>query len=325
LLSNLFGVGVRDDDTGVESLVPDRLARALLAKEGLWGQLPAIRHYAHRPTYNQDFVLCGPGWHAESGILVHGPDIMPDAAVPGHATGAPARERLPFHLRSLLQVFCWSSDADLTNAVGVILTAFLGNHFVDAPKPVILLDGNQPGLGKTLLVSAIGLLLDGAEPRRLALVRDEELEKRLGAILRASVSTLLLFDNVRARIDSPLIEANCLSPVLSFRLLGASANIERPNSYLWVVTSNATSGTEDIISRALAIRLRYEGNPQDRTFQGDPAGYATNHRLEILGELAGLVERWKLAERPLGTAKHRCVRLAQVIGGSLTVAGLGLE
>src|SRR5262249_33688374 len=62
--------------------------------------------------------------------------------------------------------------------------------------------------------------------------------------------------------------------------------------------------------------------PRERAFEGDPAAYATRHRLEILGELAGLVERWKLAGRPLGQTKHRCVRWSQILGGILGVAGL---
>src|SRR5262249_2562887 len=193
---------------------------------------------------------------------------------------------------------------------------------VEQPKPPALLDGNQPGLGKTLFVSALGLVLDGAEPRRLALVQDTDLEKKLSAVLRAPVSSILFFDNVRTRIDSPLIEANCLSPLLSLRILGGSVLIESPNSYLWMITSNLTSGTVDIISRALPILRRSEGNTRPRAFEGDPAAYATRHRLEILGELAGLVERWKQAGKPLGTARHRCVRWSQILGGILGVAGL---
>src|SRR5262249_61367937 len=141
--------------------------------------------------------------------------------------------------------------------------------------------------------------------------------------LRAAVSSILFFDNVRTLIDPPLIEANCLSPLLSLRILGGSVLIESPNSYLWMITSNLTSGTVDIISRALPIRLRYEGNPRERAFEGDPAAYATRHRLEILGELAGLVERWKLAGRALGAKEKPRAPRSEVLGGLLGVGGRG--
>jgi hypothetical protein len=71
------------------------------------------------------------------------------------------------------------------------------------------------------------------------------------------------------------------------------------------------------------IRLYYEGDPRARTFTGDPMAYAARHRLEILGELAGMVERWVEMGRPAGPQKHRCRRWASTIGGILDVAGLG--
>ena len=49
---------------------------------------------------------------------------------------------MPPYLRRLVQGFCWASDADLVNALGVLLTGLLGNHFVDDPKPLVILDGN---------------------------------------------------------------------------------------------------------------------------------------------------------------------------------------
>src|SRR5262249_37808533 len=156
--------------------------------------------------------------------------------------------------------------ADLENALGLLLTGLLGNHFVAEPKPMGLVDGNQQEIGKTLLVQAVGQVLDGCEPERIPLTRDEELEKKGGAKLRESRSSLFFFDNVKAKVESAFLEANALSPLLSVRLLGHSQNITRPNGYLWFVTSNLTSGSSDMITRGAPIRLRYEGNPVERRF-----------------------------------------------------------
>src|SRR5262249_23280984 len=136
----------------------------LLADEDLGGQLPVIRHYARRPIYDEDFRLCGPGWHPESGVLVHAPDITPYLEAPRPAVGAAALDRLPPHLGRLPRDFCWASDADLFNALAAVLTGFLSNHFVDDGKPIVLLDGNQRGLGKTLFAGVVGRVLDGVEP-----------------------------------------------------------------------------------------------------------------------------------------------------------------
>src|SRR5205823_13203835 len=129
------------------------------------------------------------------------------------------------------------------------------NHFIDDPHPGAIVDANQSGTGKTLLVQCLGRVLDDAEPPRTSLVRDEELEKKLCAQLRTSRTSLFFLDNVRARIESAVIEQSMLSPLLSFRVLGKSATIERPNTFAWFITSNMAAGTPDFIRRCVPIRL----------------------------------------------------------------------
>lgn len=321
LLTNLFCVGVATEESMTESIPSSKLVNALLANREFWRRLPKIRFYAHRPVFDDKFNLCGPGWHAEKGILVHGAAIEPIMPATCSATAATALQRLLPNLRGLFKEFCWQSDADMTNALGMLLTGKLVNHLVDTPHPGFIVDGNQPGLGKTLLIQATGRILDGFEPPRIPLVKDEELEKKLCAQLRDNRSGIFFFDNARGHIESALLEASMLSPVLTFRLLGGNNIISRPNTYLWITTSNQTSGTSDYLRRNIPIRLFHEGDPKKRTFIGDPLEYAIEHRFEILGELAGMVLRWKLAGMPLGKQQHRCAHWAKLIGGVLEVNG----
>ncbi|MHB1425252.1 MAG: hypothetical protein ACYC3I_18940 [Gemmataceae bacterium] len=74
----------------------------------------------------------------------------------------------------------------------------------------------------------------------------------------------------------------------------------------------------------------YEGNPVDRTFAENLLEYAVQYRLSILGELAGMIERWKLAGLPNAKdvwpadrrpPRHRWQRWADRIGGILAVNG----
>jgi hypothetical protein len=343
VLTNLFGVGFHGKEGPRESLVPPKLVSALLADEDLWQRLPLVKTYARRAVYDEDFTLCGPGWHPEQSILVHGPDITPAGLPPAglapaeppavaQSPAAASIHRLPSCLWRLLQDFCWAEAADLENALGLLLTGLLANHFVSDPKPIGLIDGNQQEIGKTLLAQVFGQVLDGHEPERIPLTRDDELEKKVGAKLRESRSGIFFFDNIKAKIDSAFLEASALSPLLSVRLLGHSQNINRPNTYLWLITSNLTSGSSDTITRGVPVRLRYEGNPVERTFHENPLAYAAGHRLDLLGELAGMVERWKQAGRPLAqdadawpagrpAPQHRCKRWVEVIGGILAVNG----
>jgi hypothetical protein len=291
-LGNLVVAAVESREGIIQSLLPSKLIGAALFQDCSRSRLPEVREYARHAVFDDEFELRGPGYHPEKGILVHGLDISPVELSAAFAKGPPL-ERLPYHLRALLREFCWAGEADMVNALALLLTGLLLNRFVEQPHPPGLFDGNQPGVGKTIFCEALGILLDGVFPARIELSGGEELAKKIGASLRESKSSLLFFDNIRGQIESALLEQSVLSPVLSFRLLGHSANITRPNTYLWVVTSNCTSATPDLVDRALPIRLAYQGDPRKRTFINDPVEYARQHRAEILGELAGMVLAWK--------------------------------
>ena len=330
VLANSFTVGVQSEKGEMQGVAGPRLVGALLADETLCQNLPVIKVYAQRAVFDSDFRLCGPGWHPEQGILVHGPDIMPAQQPHVAPAGTSSIDRLPPFLRRLLQDFCWASESDLENALALLLTGLLVNHFVVHPKPVGLIDGNQQEIGKTLLCQAIGQVLDGQEPERIPLVKDEELEKKIGAKLRESRSSIFFFDNIRTRLESAFIEANCASPLLSVRLLGHSRNINRPNSYLWLITSNLTSGSSDMITRGIPIRLRFEGDPVTRTFHENLLEFVARHRMDILGELAAMVLNWQTHGRPAArdiwpagrpAPRHRWDVWCQTIGGILGANG----
>jgi hypothetical protein len=305
---------------------PNWFANILLTTDLLLGRLPRIRMYARRPVFDENFHLCSPGWHPSSGVLVHGPAVEP-VLVEGAGPDTPALDRLPPHLRTLLAGFCFRSDADLVNAVAMFLTGVLANHFINDPKGVFLIDGNQPGLGKSLLVRCVGSVLDGTDPRFVTFIPDDvELEKKICAQLRGSWQSMVFIDNAKsvggAVISSQVIEANSVAAEVSLRILGKSEMYTRPNDLLWAITMNDTRLSPDLTSRGVPVRLAYEGLPEDRTFTGPPPlKYAEAHRLEILGELAGMVVRWNQAGRPKGGQSHRSHEWAAIVGGVLQVAG----
>jgi len=322
-LTNLLAVTTGNSESFTQASVPPRIAASLLASHSLRKLLPEVRLYCRRPVFDEDFGWKGPGYHESSRLLIHGPQIAPVVYEPEFEAGARALEGLPPRLAQLLREFAWRSDADHVNAVAALLTGLLCNHFVDEPHPIVVIDGNQSGIGKTLLGQIMGHVLDGIEPARISLAGEEELEKKLCSHIRGSRSCMIFLDNVRDRMVSEVIEQNALSPVLQFRVLGTSSFVERPNSYLWVVTSNTTKAASDVFTRGLPIRLSVEGDPKKRNFTGRPLAYAYEHRLEILGELAGMVHHWLLKGKPQGTHRHRCEYWASVIGGILGEAGLG--
>lgn len=320
LLANLM-ITCTLGDRPVESVPAPKFLAAVLSDEQLQAALPRIRHRTTRGGFVADFVVCQSGWNPDSGIFVEGPGLVPATLGPAPSTG-PYLDRLPPRLRRLIGEFAFRAEADVAGFVAMLLTGVLVNHFIEVPHPAVLVDGNQPSVGKSLLIQVLGRVLDGFDPAPIPFSGDEELAKHLGAQILAGRSCVYFFDNLRREVDSVLIESQILAPRVTVRLLGRSALIERPNAYLFCFTSNGMVATRDLVTRSVPIQLRYDGNAETRDFTQDPLEYAAEHRAAILGELAGLVQRWCEAGRPQGDRPHRCRRWAQLIGGILKANGL---
>jgi hypothetical protein len=304
---------------------PAAFLAVLLNAEPLARQLPRISLYSRRPLFGPDYELLNPGYHGSPGYLIHGTEIEPDMTPPTSANDP--IERLPRHLRALLSGFCFSGPADVANTLAFALTGVLSNHFLDGGKPLALVDGNQPGVGKTLLMRSIGVVTDGGDPRLIHYTADdEELQKRICATLRPGTQSMIIVDNAKSStgtpVSSPALEANSVAPEISLRILGVSQNYTRPNDCLWTVTMNQTRVSPDLVSRGLPIRLAYTGDPGKRKFgRADPIRYAREHRTEILAELFGFVARWNQAGRPRGDQTHRLHEWASLLGGIMNVNG----
>lgn len=277
-------------------------------------RMPEIKLFTRNPVFTEDWRLVAPGFDAQSGIFYTGQVVEPRNGTP--------------HLDALLQDFCFKSPADRTNYIGVLLTSVLIPHFIGA-KPAALFNGNQPGLGKSILAQVIAILRDG-HPTETASYNpnDEEFEKRLGSIVRRGVTTIII-DNAKGQGRKPRIESACLErsvtdAVLSFRLLGKSQEIRAENSHIFCITANTPDVSPDLVSRSVVINLEYEGDPKRRAFHvADPEGYAEQHRLELLGELIGMVERWKAAGMPRANVNTRFNKRGwgNIVGGILQTNG----
>lgn len=325
-LANLFVCESRNEDKRSQYSIPPKAVALVLSNDTLTEALCRIQLYARRPLFSTDFVLLGPGCHREYEVLIHGPEIEPDLSPLPNASEV--KDRLPPLLRELLSDFCFREPADLTNFLGLMLTGLLTNHFLSCLKGLALIDGNQPGVGKTMLMRVLGIVLDGGDPKLIPYTPDdEELQKRLCATLRPSRQSVLVIDNAKQSsgtpISSPVIEANSMATEIALRILGVSENFVRPNDVIWSLTMNQTKVNPDLMSRGLPIRLSYDGPPESRVFAGlDPIGYARENRHGIFAELSGFVVRWNQAGRHEGDRSHRCHQWAKLIGGILKVNGV---
>jgi hypothetical protein len=142
-------------------------------------------------------------------------------------------------------------------------------------------------------------------------------------------ATTIIVDNAKGRGKSPRIESACLErsitdSVLSFRLLGHSKSICAENSNIFCVTANAPDVSRDLVTRSVVINLHFEGNPEHRRFTiADPEGYACEYRHDLLGELIGMVERWKSLGMPRASTHSRFNKRdwGNILGGILEANG----
>lgn len=316
-----------DDEPPRQFPPPRKLIETLLHRTATRRALPVIRCYYRRPILDASYRLRLSGYHGDIQTLVHclDVDVPTTESVP---RSMPIRERLPLHLRQLMQDFCFQTDSDVANAVALMLTGLLANLLIEFGKPVFVFDGNQPNLGKTMFACCVATILDGLMPLLNRYVTDElELEKQLVATLRDRKRTTLVVDNAKVRtgdtISSVTIEALSVAARLSGRILGTSENFERPNDVLWIFTMNGCKLSPDLTTRSVAIRFFLEGNPSRRNFDGrNPIEYAKQHRGEILGELIAMVYRWTQLGRNAGSRRHRLTTWVETIGGILEANGL---
>lgn len=314
VLSAVAEVVVHDRDGQEYKPLPLNYASTWLMNPVERALLPQITCYTKCPVFTEDWRLAPPGYDPASGIFYAGPVVNP-----GSGTEC---------IDTLLRDFCFAKPADRTNFIGICLTALLGPRFIGR-KPGVLLNGNQPSIGKTTVAQCLAVFRDGHTVESATYnQRDEEFEKRLCSIVRNGTSTIIVDNAKRAQgernllIESAVLERSITDQILSFRLLGHSTDVRAENIHQFVITANNSECSRDLVTRCVPVSLFLEGDPTQRTYSlAKPEDYAAEHRLEILAELVGMVERWKAAGQPRSSICNRFTEWAALIGGILDANG----
>jgi hypothetical protein len=286
-------------------------------------RLPRIERYVTRPTYDSDFRLLQPGYDVATGIMVHGDAIEPIPFVPS----AEPEKSIPPIIREMYADFPFATPVDRVNAVGLLFVAILAHLFTATGRAVGLFDGNQAGVGKTLLAKTIGIILDGTSPAITEFTNsNDELGRRICATIRSHNQSVLLIDNARTGggvLNSTSLESMSAAETLSFRMLGRSKCHTCTNDYLWMLTMNGLRATPDLAGRGIRILLSHEGSTSLRKYQHkNLEAFVKEHRNEITATIFGMIEYWKSREMPRGTASHRFTYMAEVISGILDSCGI---
>lgn len=306
----------------VRCLLPRDWATAWLSSRSVRATLPGLVSFTRSPVFGPGWRWIGrPGYDAQSGIYYRGVPCSP----------ARGTRRLD---KALSRVQWKDPVVDRANFVGALLTALTMPMWGDG-HPMVGFNGNKPGVGKSTLATILTMVAEGGRSRTLSYTRDEdEFEKRIGSALDRG-DRVVVIDNAKRRegskgpggVDSPCLERLITDARLSVRRLGGNSFIERPqNDVIFALTMNVSMLSKDLQRRCLPVNLYLDGEPRGVDWLIDGRSieeYLDEHRMGIVAELAGMVQRWVDAGRPPGKAQHSTsLSWAAAMDGILTLAGM---
>src|SRR5437762_212102 len=176
----------------VPALPPDWAVAALLGR-GTWATIPYLEAVTECPVLRPDgSILEAPGYDPTTGLLYHPSTAFPPAPPAPDATAARAA------VTQLLDVVCdfpFASDAHRAAWLAGLLTP-LARYAFRGPAPLLLIDANTRGAGKSLLADVTAEILAGRPMARMPPTEnDAEERKRITALAHAG-DPLVLIDNV---------------------------------------------------------------------------------------------------------------------------------
>ena len=303
------------------SQIPSGHLNAMLKAEVFLRKFLPLNDVVNVAMYLPDFELTQPGYN-DGG--------------PGHRiflTGPHPDIRTNLDtITPFLDVMAFASNADRTNAVAAALTVMLRNHWPGA-KPLIYVTSTKSHGGKdTVIEFASG----GTAHASLSYEKtDWALQKNFCALAQSNPNLgVVVVENVRlddgrsssqgAYVRSAFLERFLTDPTPSLFSTGTGDPRPRKNDLVLAMSTNFGRVSDDLMNRALPIRLEPVGNVAERQSRiGNPRFEYLPANLEhIEAELRGMVERWKVEGRPLDeTVRHPFGAWAQTVGGILEVNG----
>jgi hypothetical protein len=146
------------------------------------------------------------------------------------------------------------TSASFGAVVAAMLTPLVA-HVAPGPAPMLVIDANVQGTGKSRLAQVILRSVFGrAWPPSPLPTGTETSEKRL-TTLALSGTPAVLIDNVRGVVRSTELEAALTSEVHSDRILGTNRQAVIRWTPLWIMTSNNARLNSDMVDRIMLCRL----------------------------------------------------------------------
>jgi hypothetical protein len=300
--------------------VPEDVVKAIAAR-GEWADIRPVIGVCHWPVLRPDGKVASEAGYDWGTQLLLSPSVDVDLSeVVTHADAV--RAVGIFH--ELLSDFPFVAPPHRSAYLAALLTVF-ARPAIDGPTPLLLIDANERGSGKTLLANLIGWICAG-EPLacRTAPEQPEEWAKVILALARIG-EPVVLIDNVTRMLRSDALDVVLTNTTYSDRLLGKSEIIRLPWRTVMIATSNNAMLSADLVRRSLHVRLEADESPERRDgFRyPDIASHVLCHRARYVLAALTILRAYVLAGRPEVTLRpmgsyeawSRLVRAALVWAG----------
>ncbi len=242
---------------------PPRWAVGALLGRGAWPELPVLEGVVETPVLRPDgSVLQEPGYDPATGLL-YAPDQEFDP-VPERPS-ATEIETARALLEETVGDFPFQRPAHRAAWLAALLTPFARPAF-DGPAPLVLIDANLAGTGKSLLADVCSAIVTGSAAARMSYSADEEEIRKQITCLALEAARLVLIDNVTGVFGSPTLDRALTAESWRDRLLGSNHQVSLPLKVTWLATGNNVILRGDTPRRCLHVRLESRRErPEERT------------------------------------------------------------
>jgi hypothetical protein len=284
--------------------IPQRVGQQIVGR-GAWYGIPQLRGIVTTPVFTRAGLLQTPGYDPASGVYLK-PTIevpkVPESPSRSDAAAALAR------LKELVIDFPFLSPAHRSNWLAAMLT-LVARHAIDGPVPLFLIDGNQAGIGKSLLVNLASTIAYGQASNNGPLSDDNEEVGKLLLSISMQGYGAYCFDNLKNGADfgCAALDAVLTGRSVSGRILGQSKVADAEIDTVFFATGNRVgiSKESDSFRRVAIISLQSKAeDPKSRTnfrFGCDSQllAYALEHRGSLLRDCLTVLQAASKHEMPI--------------------------
>jgi len=246
------GQGKQRKSVTKQTAAPANLAK-LFTNCGSWANIPHLVGITSTPFMRRDGEIVGtPGFDPVSGYL-----FIDDGTAWEPVPADPTHEQVLAAVDALLEVVCdfpFEKPEHRSAWLSAMLTA-VGRPAIYGPVPMLWVDGNRKGTGKSKLPRLISGIACGHDPTEIGFTSEEkELENRLLSLLLGG-DRVAAFDNAVGSLRNPVLDRFLTSTIFSARGFFKQEIVKRLNNTVLAVTGNNLTLRGDLSRRVLRVRL----------------------------------------------------------------------